>query len=196
MTFQDEPRNARRASLPDFDITAAEVQQLLADESGHGLSNYLDQHASQFIYSGGSLKTPFRVLWYAENLGLTHEIFTSGHKDSKAIRLREILAQMNQSNSLNGKKEVGISTVLNALSPLGNALLTGFKVKILINRPEETIKLLSEAFTAEMFSNMKKDAERVFKRYADVCEQAKAVGVESKGLMVGTEAARFLAAAA
>ena len=95
-----------------------------------------------------------------------------------------------------GKKEIGISTVLNALSPLGNALLTGFKIKILINRPEETIKLLSEAFTAEMFSNMKKDAERVFKRYADVCEQATAVGVETKGLMVGTEAARFLAAAA
>jgi hypothetical protein len=77
---------------------------------------------------------------------------------------------------------------------MARTLMDGFKVKVLINRQEETIKLLSEAFTANMFLNMKADAERVFKRYADVCEQAKAVGVETKQLLTGTQAGRFLVA--
>jgi len=193
MSFQDEPRNARRAALPDFDITAAEVQQLLADESGHGLSNYLDEHASSFIYSGGSLKTPFRVLWYAENLGLTREIFSGQHKDSQAVRIRDILDQINRSNELNGKRPVSISTVLNALSPMAKTLLNGFKVKVLINRQDETIKLLSEAFAANLYSNMRADAARVFKRYTEINQQAEAVGVDTEKLMLSNkEVAEFL----
>ena len=194
MAFQDEPRGSARATLPTFDITAAEVQQLLADPSGHGLSNYLLQHAEHYVTTGGNLKTPFRVLWYAECLGLTDQTITDGHKDSRAVSLRSILEHLNHSNQLNGKAPVSMSTVLNGLNPMARTLLDAFKVKVLINRQEETIKLLSEAFTANMFLNMKADAERVFKRYADVCEQAAAVGVETKGLISGTEAGRFLAA--
>lgn len=190
MSFQDEPRNTQNAALPDFDITAAEVQQLLADNTGHGLSNYLSEHAASFIYSGGNLKTPFRVLWYAENLGLTSQIYSAGQKDSKAISLRDILSQINQSNSLNGKREVSMSTVLNALTPMAKTLLEAFKVKVLIDRRTETIKLLSEAFAASMFSNMRADAERVFRRYNDVIEQANAVGVETSGLIAGSEVER------
>ncbi|MEY4442819.1 MAG: hypothetical protein RL442_1819 [Pseudomonadota bacterium] len=194
MPFQDEPRGSARASLPSFDITAAEVQQLLADPSGHGLSQYLLQHAEHFVTTGGNLKTPFRVLWYAECLGLTDQTVANGHKDSRPVQLRQILEHINHSNELNGKAPVSMSTVLNSLNPMARTLMDGFKVKVLINRQEETIKLLSEAFTANMFLNMKADAERVFKRYADVCEQAKAVGVETKGLMAGTQAGRFLTA--
>jgi hypothetical protein len=194
MPFQDEPRGSARASLPSFDITAAEVQQLLADPSGHGLSQYLLQHAEHFVTTGGNLKTPFRVLWYAECLGLTDQTVANGHKDSRPVQLRQILEHINHSNELNGKPPVSMSTVLNSLNPMARTLMDGFKVKVLINRQEETIKLLSEAFTANMFLNMKADAERVFKRYADVCEQAKAVGVETKQLLTGTQAGRFLVA--
>ena len=196
MTFQDEPRNASRASLPDFEITSVEVQQLLADPSGHGLSNYLMSNAAHYVTSGGNLRTPFRVLWYAENLGLTKEVFQGQHKDSQIVRLRDILDQVNRSNELNGKRSVTMSTVLNSLAPMAKSLLAGFKVKVLINRQDETIKLLSEAFAANMFSNMRADAERVFKRYADVTEQAKAVGVDTKGLIAGSpQAERFILAA-
>lgn len=194
--FQDEPRSSTKASLPDFDITAAEVQQLLADPSGHGISNYLMEHAGFFVTTGGNLRTPFRVLWYAENLGLTRMVYSGQHKDSQVVRLRDILDQINRSNELNGKRSVTMSTVLNSLSPMAKALLSGFKVKVLINRQEETIKLLSEAFAANMFSNMKADAERVFKRYADVAEQAKAVGVDPKGLIAGTHVERLQLACA
>ena len=196
MSFQDEPRNGQRITLPDFDITAAEVQQLLADPNGHGLSNYLIEHASHFVMTGGSLRTPFRTLWYAENLGLTREIFTGQHKDSQAVSLRDVLNQLNRSNELNGKRSVTMSTVLNSLSPMAKALLNGFKVKVLINRQDETIKLLSEAFAANLFNNMRADAERVFKRYADVTEQANAVGVDTKGLIASNaEVTRFMIAA-
>tara|TARA_B100001094_G_C18043175_1_gene726050 strand:+ start:213 stop:779 length:567 start_codon:yes stop_codon:yes gene_type:complete len=182
--------------LPDFDITAAEVQQLLADTNGHGLSNYLIEHASHFVMTGGNLRTPFRILWYAENLGLTREIHTRQHKDSQAVSLREILSQINRSNELNGKRPVTLSTVVNGLSPMAKTLLNAFKVKVLINRQEETIKLLSEAFAANLFSNMRADAERVFKRYADVTEQANAVGVDTKGLIAASpEVSRFILAA-
>jgi len=196
MSFQDEPRSAKRIALPDFDITAAEVQQLLADPTGHGLSNYLLEHAAHFVTTGGALRTPYRILWYAENLGLTREVFSGQHRDSQAVRLRDILDQVNRSNELNGKRSVSISTVLNGLSPMAKTLLNGFKIKVLINRQDETIKLLSEAFAANMFSNMKADAERVFKRYADVFEQAKAVGVDPKGLIAGTHVERLVLTAA
>lgn len=196
MSFQDEPRSSKGAVLPDFDITAAEVQQLLADPSGHGLCNYLREHASSYVHSGGNLRTPYRILWYAENLGLTREVFSGQHKDSQVVRLRDILEQINRSNELNGKRPVSISTVLNGLSPMAKTLLSAFKVKVLVNRQDETIKLLSEAFAANLFSNMRADAERIFKRYADVTEQAKAVGVDTKGLIAASpEVSRFILAA-
>ena len=196
MSFQDEPRNGQRITLPDFDITAAEVQQLLADPNGHGLSNYLIRNAAHYVMTGGNLRTPYRILWYAENLGLTREIHTGQHRDSQVVSLRDILDQINRSNELNGKRSVTMSTVLNGLSPMAKTLLNGFKVKVLINRQEETIKLLSEAFAANLFNNMRADAERVFKRYADVTEQANAVGVDTKGLIASNEhVTRFMIAA-
>lgn len=195
MTFQDEPRTAAKAQLPDFDISAAEVQLLLADPSGHGLSNYLLDHAAHFVTNGSTLKTPYRILWYAENLGLTREFNNGQHKDSQIVRLRDVLEQLNRSNSLNGKREVALSTVKNGLSPMAKTLLSAFKIKVLINHQDETIKLLSEAFAANMFSNMKADAERTFKRYADVAEQAEAVGVNVNKLIVGTHAERLVLAA-
>lgn len=195
MTFQDEPRTAAKAQLPDFDISAAEVQLLLADPSGHGLSKYLLDHAAYFVTNGSTLKTPFRILWYAENLGLTREVNSGQHKDSQIVRLRDVLEQLNRSNSLNGKREVALSTVKNGLSPMAKTLLSAFKIKVLINHQDETIKLLSEAFAANMFSNMKADAERTFKRYADVAEQAEAVGVKVDKLIAGTQAERFVLAA-
>jgi len=171
--------------MPDFDITAHEVKELLADPSGHGLSKYLQQHAKEYVYSGQNLKTPFRILWYAENLGMTEQTYTGPHRDARVVRLRDVLDQMNRSNAMNGKREVSLSTVLNGLSPLSKALISGFNVKLLINRQEETIKLLSEAFAANMMTNMRADAERVFKRYNDVLEQAQAVGVDTSRLIVG-----------
>jgi hypothetical protein len=196
MNFQDEPRSTTGVVLPELEITAVEVQALLADPSGHGMSNYLIEHAPQFVMSGGCLRTPYRVLWYAENLGLAKDTYSGQHKDSYTVRLRDILDQVNRSNASNGKKTVAMGTVLNGLSPLAKTLLQAFKVKVLINRQDETIKLLSEAFAANMFTNMRADAERVFKRYADVVEQAKAVGVDTKGVIAASqEASRFLIAA-
>jgi hypothetical protein len=198
MNFQDEPRSTTGVVLPELEITAVEVQALLADPSGHGMSNYLIEHAPQFVMSGGCLRTPYRVLWYAENLGLAKNTYSGQHKDSYTVRLRDVLDQVNQSNASNGKKTVAMGTVLNGLSPLAKTLLQAFKVKVLINRQDETIKILSEAFAANMFTNMRADAERIFKRYNDVIEQANAVGVPTKGLIAGTEVertARLVAAA-
>jgi uncharacterized protein YfcZ (UPF0381/DUF406 family) len=78
---------------------------------------------------------------------------------------------------------------------MAKTLLSAFKIKVLINHQDETIKLLSEAFAANMFSNMKADAERTFKRYADVAEQAEAVGVNVNKLISGTHAERLVLAA-
>ena len=134
MSFQEEPTNNRRASLPDFDITAAEVQQLLADPSGHGLSKYLIQNANHYVMNGNNLRTPFRILWYAENLGLSREIHTGQHKDTQIVTLREILGQINRSNESSGKKPMCMGTVLNGLSPMAKALLVAFKIKVLIRK--------------------------------------------------------------
>lgn len=188
MTFQDEPRGSVSSKeLPIFDITAAEVQQLLADSSGHGLSNYLLQNAESAIKNGSTLKTPFRVLWYAENLGLTREVFAANRKDSVAVSIDSILAQLNQSNQMNGKAPVGRSTIINALSPLANALLKAFRVKLLIDRRGESIKLLSEAWAAEFVGNMRQDYERQLRRMNDVMEQAQRIGVNTDNLIAGTE---------
>jgi hypothetical protein len=133
------------------------------------------------------LKTPYRILWYAENLGLTRETFMADRKDSVAVSIDSILGQLNQSNTMNGKATVGRSTVINALSPLANSLLKAFRIKLLIDRRGESIKLLSEAWAAEMVGNMKADAERIFKRYNDVLEQAQRIGVNTDNLIAGTE---------
>jgi hypothetical protein len=192
--FQDEPRGATSArTLPDFEITAAEVQALLADPSGHGLSRYLLQHAEQAVKAGSGLKTPFRVLWYAENLGLTDEFAVGGHKDSRAISLHEILNQINQSNRMNGKPEISLSTVHNALSPLANALTTAFRIRLLIDRKGESIKMMSEVWAQQFFSNQRQDIERKVKQFADVLEQSERAGIPTAGILAGHDMGKEIA---
>jgi hypothetical protein len=186
--FQDEPRGAASArTLPEFDITAAEVQSLLADPSGHGLSNYLLQHAESAVKAGSGLKTPFRVLWYAENLGLTDEFIVGGRRDSRAISLHEILTQINQSNRMNGKAEITLSTVLNALSPLANALTTAFRIRLLIDRRGESIKMMSEVWTQQFFANQRQDIERKFRQFTEVLEQSERHGIATAGILSGSD---------
>lgn len=186
--FQDEPRGATSArTLPEFDITAAEVQALLADPSGHGLSNYLLAHAESAVKTGSGLKTPFRVLWYAENLGLTDEFSVGGRKDSRAISLHEILGQVNQSNRMNGKAEISLSTVHNALSPLANALTTAFRIRLLVDRKGESIKMMSEVWAQQFFSNQRQDIERKVRQFADVLEQSERAGIPTAGLLAGSD---------
>lgn len=184
--FQDEPRGATSTrTLPEFDITAVEVQAMLADPSRHGLSNYLLANAEQAVKAGNGLKTPFRVLWYAENLGLTDEFIVGGHRDSRAISLHEIQSQINQSNRMNGKAEISLSTVHNALSPLANALQTAFRIRLLIDRRGESIKLMSEVWAQQFFANQRQDIERKVKQFADVLEQSERAGIPTAGILAG-----------
>ena len=199
MSFQEEPRNRGARDLANQELSVAEISTLLSDPEGHGLCNYLQEKCWYQVSSGGNLKTPFRVLWYAECEGLTSKANINGQDDFKAIPLRNILDDINRSNQLNGKKEVGISTILNALSPLARQLEAAFGIKLLVNRQEETIKLLSEAWTANMFASMRKDQERLLKKYNDNMQFAERVGVDLSKVIVGSEmerTAKILAGAA
>ena len=190
MSFQEEPRNRGHRDLSNQELSVAEISTLLSDPEGHGLCNYLQEKCWYQVSSGGNLKTPFRVLWYAECEGLTSKANINGQDDFKAIPLRNILDDINRSNQLNGKKEVGISTILNALSPLARQLEAAFGIKLLVNRQEETIKLLSEAWTANMFASMCKDQERLLKKYNDNMQFAERVGVDLSKVIVGSEMER------
>ena len=190
MSFQEEPRNRGHRDLSNQELSVAEISTLLSDPDGHGLCNYLQEKCWYQVSSGGNLKTPFRVLWYAECEGLTSKANINGQDDFKAIPLRNILDDINRSNQLNGKKEVGISTILNALSPLARQLEAAFGIKLLVNRQEETIKLLSEAWTANMFASMRKDQERLLKKYNDNMQFAERVGVDLSKVIVGSEMER------
>lgn len=190
MSFQEEPRNRGRRDLANQELSVAEITALLNDQEGHGLCNYLQEKCWYQVSSGGNLKTPFRVLWYAECIGLTSKATINGQEDFKSVPLREILDCINRSNQLNGKKEVGISTILNALSPLARQLEAAFGIKLLVNRQEETIKLLSEAWTANMFATLRKDHERLFKRYNDNMQFAERVGVDLTKVIAGSEMER------
>ena len=190
MTFQEEPRNKGKRDLDNQELSVAEISTLLNDPEGHGLLNYLQEKCWEQISSGGNLKTPFRVLWYAECEGLTSKANINGQDDFKAIALRNILDCINRSNQLNGKKEVGINTILNALSPLARQLESAFGIKLLVNRQEETIKLLSEAWTANMFASMRKDQERLLKKYNDNMQFAERVGVDLTRVIAGSEMER------
>ena len=188
--FQDEPRNKGQRDLSNQELSVAEISTLLNDPEGHGLCNYLQTKCWHQVSAGGNLKTPYRILWYAECLGLTSRADVNGNDDFKSIGLRDILDCINRSNQINGKKEIGINTVLNGLSPLARQLDSAFGIKLLINRQEETIKLLSEHWTAQVFSNLRKDHERLFKRYNDNMQFAKRVGVDLTKVIAGSEVAR------
>lgn len=190
MTFQDEPRNCGSRDLGSLGLTASEINELLTSADGHGLCNYLQENCWHQISSGSNLKTPFRVLWYAECLGLTAKASINGKDDFKAIALREILDCINRSNELNGKKPVSVSTVYNALSPLARQLEKAFGIKLLVNRHEETIKLLSEAWTANLFSSMRADQERLLKKWNDNLMFAERVGVDLSKVIAGSEMQR------
>jgi len=184
MAYQSEPFNTNTGNtLPSFDLTAVEVQAMLADPSGHGLSKFLQVKAEKVVFHGTQLRTPYRILWYAENQGLTLEITgPNGRKASQPIGLDGIVGQMNRAAEEAGRKTVSLSTVLNALPTLARDLQRGFGLKLLINRQQEQIRLMSEAYAAELIENMSKDAERVFRRYNDVIEQAERVGASVPAL--------------
>ena len=190
MPFQDEPRNKGQAFIGNQELSVAEISTLLNDPDGHGLCNYLQTKCWHQVSSGGNLKTPFRILWYAECLGLTYSANINGNEDFKSIALRDILDCINRSNQINGKREIGMSTVLNGLNPLARQLEAAFGIKLLINRQDETIKLLSEHWTAQVFANLRKDHERLFKRYNDNLQFAERVGVDLTKVIAGSEVAR------
>lgn len=184
MTYQTEPFNTRATNaLPNFDLTAVEVQALLADPTGHGLSKFLQEHAPHVVFHGQQLRTPYRILWYGENQGLTMEIpGPNNRKASQPVGLDGIVGQMNRAAEDAGRKTVSLSTVLNALPALARDLQKGFGLKLLINRQQEQIRLMSEAYAADLLENMSKDAERVFKRFNTVIQQAERVGANVPAL--------------
>lgn len=196
MPFQDEPRNKGQAFLGNQELSVAEISTLLNDASGHGLCNYLQTKCWHQVSSGGNLKTPFRILWYAECLGLTSSANINGNDDFKSIALRDILDCINRSNQINGKREIGMSTVLNGLNPLARQLEAAFGIKLIINRQEETIKLLSEHFTAQIFANLRKDHTNVLKKFNANLNFAKRVGVDLTKVIAGSEMEKTFAIAA
>ena len=186
MPYQEEPGNHSSKELAELGLTTAEVSELLADPSGHGLGNYLTSNCNGQVYAGSNLKTPFRVLWFAECCGLTQTAKIDGKDDFKEVALRDILEMINRSNQLKGKKEVSISTVYNSLSPLARQLERAFGIKLLVNRHTETIKLLSEHWTAQFFSNLRKDHERLLQKFNANLRFAERVGVDVNKVIAGT----------
>lgn len=189
MAYEHEPNNKGSRELTPLGLTTAEVSVLLSDDSGHGLCNYLADNCWNQISTGSSMKTPFRVLWFAECNGLTQSTNIDGKDDFREISLRDILDHLNRSNEANGKKQVSISTVYNSLSPLARQLQTAFGIKLLINRHDETIKLLSEHWTAQYFSNLRSDHERLLKKFNDNMRFAERVGVDLTKVIAGSEMA-------
>ena len=199
MTFQEEPGNKGSRELSDLGLTTAEISTLLTAADGHGLCNYLSDNCWNQVASGQTLKTPFRVLWYAECCGLTQTTNIDGKDDFREVSLRDILDMINRSNELKGKKPVTMSTVYNSLSPLARQLQKAFGIKLLVNRHDETIKLLSEHWTAQFFSGLRADHERLLKKVNDNMRFAKRVGVDLSKVIAGSEMAetqKILAGAA
>ena len=190
MTFQEEPGNKGSKELSDLGLSVAEISTLLTAEDGHGLGNYLSDNCWSQVASGQTLKTPFRVLWYAECCGLTQTTNIDGKDDFREVSLRDILDMLNKSNELKGKKPVSISTVYNSLSPLARQLQKAFGIKLLVNRHDETIKLLSEHWTAQFFSGLRADHERLLKKVNDNMAFAERVGVDLTKVIAGSEMAR------
>ena len=190
MTFQEEPGNKGSRELGDLGLTTAEISTLLNAADGHGLGNYLSDNCWNQVASGQTLKTPFRVLWYAECAGLTQTTTIDGKDDFREVSLRDILDMLNRSNELKGKKPVSISTVYNSLSPLARQLQKAFGIKLLVNRHEETIKLLSEHWTAQFFAGLRADHERLLKKVNDNMAFAERVGVDLTKVIAGSEMAR------
>ena len=189
MAFQEEPGNKGSRELSDLGLSLAEINQLLTQDDGHGLCSYLSDNCWNQVASGQTLKTPFRVLWYAECAGLTQTTTIDGKDDFREVSLRDILDMLNKSNELKGKKPVSISTVYNSLSPLARQLQKAFGIKLLVNRHDETIKLLSEHWTAQFFSGLRADHERLLKKVNDNMRFAKRVGVDLSKVIAGSEMA-------
>ena len=189
MTFLEEPGNKGSKELSDLGLTTAEISTLLTSADGHGLGNYLSDNCWNQVASGQTLKTPFRVLWYGECCGLTQTTTIDGKEDFREVSLRDILDMLNKSNEMKGKKPVSISTVYNSLSPLARQLQKAFGIKLLVNRHDETIKLLSEHWTAQFFSGLRADHERLLKKVNDNMRFAKRVGVDLSKVIAGSEMA-------
>ena len=189
MTFQEEPGNKGSKELSDLGLTTAEISELLASEDGHGLCSYLSDNCWNQVASGQTLKTPFRVLWYGECCGLTQTTNIDGKDDFREVSLRDILDMLNKSNELKGKKPVTMSTVYNSLSPLARQLQKAFGIKLLVNRHDETIKLLSEHWTAQFFSSLRADHERLLRKVNDNMRFAQRVGVDLRKVIAGSEMA-------
>ena len=196
MTFLEEPGNKGSKELSDLGLTTAEISTLLTSADGHGLGNYLSDNCWNQVASGQTLKTPFRVLWYAECCGLTQTTNIDGKDDFREVSLRDILDMLNKSNEMKGKKPVSISTVYNSLSPLARQLQKAFGIKLLVNRHDETIKLLSEHWTAQFFSGLRADHERLLTKLNQNMKFAKRVGVDLTKVIAGSAMEETFALAA
>lgn len=196
MTFQEEPGNKGSRELTDLGLTTAEISALLTQEDGHGLCGYLSDNCWNQVASGQTLKTPFRVLWYGECCGLTQTTTIDGKDDFREVNLRDILDMLNKSNELKGKKPVSISTIYNSLSPLARQLQKAFGIRLLVNRHEETIKLLSEHWTAQFFSSLRADHERLLKKVNQNMKFAQRVGVDLTKVIAGSAMEETFALAA
>jgi hypothetical protein len=175
-------------------MTPVEVRALLADPSGHGLFLFIDrdEHGRQYIRTGSRLKTPWRVLWHAESLGLNDQLKEGDRIETRPISLEEVLARVNAQNRMTGQKPITMSTIHNALSPLARDLMTMFGVKVLIRRKENLIKLFSESFAQTEFASMNRAAERVFERYTEILRQCENVGIDaSQALGCSDSATKF-----
>lgn len=204
--FEPEPESTASpvATCPVFrqteenpsGMTPVEVRNMIADPSGHGITNTIRAHkdGEQYIRHGARLKTPWRVLWHAETLGLTDQLKDGGRLDTRPISLERILVLINTQNAMSGQKPISASTVENALSPLARDLLNMFGIKLLIDRGRQMIRLMSEAWAQGEFSEMKRHAERVFDRYTEILEQCENAGIDASGALGTCEpAARFAA---
>ena len=72
---------------------------------------------------------------------------------------------------------------------MARQLQKAFGIKLLVNRHDETIKLLSEHWTAQFFSGLRADHERLLKKVNDNMRFAKRVGVDLSKVIAGSEMA-------
>ena len=61
------------------------------------------------LHQARALKTPFRVLWYAECCGLTQTTNIDGKEDFREVSLRDILDMINKQQRAEGQENLSAS---------------------------------------------------------------------------------------
>ena len=148
----DFPRRTKAApaSGQRLEIPPTELKNYLSQP--HGITNLLTNSQSwdPFCWSGTELSSPMRALYAAEGRGL----LTQRGDRAVDVSIQDIANDINSYLKIQGKKEVTLSSVINALAKASKYVHCALCINLIVNRRENTIRLADGYETAE---NMEKN---------------------------------------